>query len=324
MILATVACLIALVLTLLLGIPYLTFLKKKMYGQYIREECPSSHAAKQGTPTMGGVIIILPAIIVSVLVLFMAQQPSIEAFLALITISFFAMAGYRDDIIKITEKHNKGLSAGAKLLLQIAIALLPAFYMCVQKSTEIYLFSDISIDLGWLYPIFAVFLIVGTSNAVNLTDGLDGLAAGTSVFAFAACGLISLMQGRADIAILCFAFAGSCAGFLYFNKFPAKVFMGDTGSLALGGALGVFAVLGKFELWLLPIGIIFFIETLSVMLQVASFKLTGKRIFKMSPIHHHFELCGWKETKVVGVFWTIGALFAILSVIMFFLGVGVV
>ena len=178
-------------------------------------------------------------------------------------------------------------------------------------------FGEWSIDLGYLYPFFAIFLIVGVSNAVNLTDGLDGLAASNVTVSLVACAVIAVLTGNIDIAIISAAIAGATAGFLYFNKYPAKVFMGDTGSLALGGVLGAIAVMGKFELWLIPIGFIYMSETLSVMIQVASFKLTGNRIFRMTPIHHHFELGGWKETKVVAVFTMITLLFSAAAVALF-------
>ena len=178
-------------------------------------------------------------------------------------------------------------------------------------------FGEYTLNLGYFYPIFGILLITGVSNAVNLTDGLDGLAASNMVVSTAALAIINLIMGNIDIAIICASVTGACLGFLYFNKHPAKVFMGDTGSLALGGVLGTIAVMGKFELWLIPIGIIFLIETLSVMLQVTSYKLTGKRIFKMSPIHHHFELCGWKEVTIVKVFTLVNFIFCSGAVVLF-------
>ena len=177
--------------------------------------------------------------------------------------------------------------------------------------------AGFSIDLFWLYPLFSMFVITGASNAVNLTDGLDGLAASNCVIAFVGCAIVALMCENFDIAIICAATAGACLGFLYFNRHPAQVFMGDTGSLALGGLLGTVAVMGKFELFLLFFGVIFICETLSVILQVTSFKLTGRRIFKMSPVHHHFELLGWSEVKIVGVFSLITFLASVLALVIF-------
>lgn len=318
MVLIYVSALISLMLTLIAGIPYIAFLKKHLYGQFIREEAPSSHAKKAGTPTTGGIIIVIPAIIASVLALLMAQRTSIDTLIVLVTIGLLMMVGFKDDTDKIARKQNKGLSARNKLLLQILIAAIPALYMTFTGYKSISLFGLANINLGILYPLFAILIIIGSSNAVNLTDGLDGLASGSMVFAMAAVTIMCVLIGEYDLAIISAAIAGSCAGFLYYNKFPARIFMGDTGSLALGGALGTLAVVGKFELWLLIIGGLFVIETLSVILQVISFKTTGKRIFKMSPIHHHFELSGWSETKVVYSFWAIGLILASLGVLLKF------
>lgn len=308
-----VAALVAIILALLSGVVYIDFLKKKMFGQEIRDCAPESHVKKSGTPTTGGVFIVGSALIGSVIALVMAQKLTTLACLLLMTFVFYMLAGLMDDILKIKNHHNEGLTPRAKLFLQIAIALLPALYMTVTKETYITL-GNLSFDLGWLYPLFAIFLIVGVSNAVNLTDGLDGLAASNVTVSMAACTILAILTGNTDIAIVSAAIAGSCLGFLYFNKYPAKVFMGDTGSLALGGVLGTIAVMGKFELWLIPIGFIYMCETLSVIIQVTSFKLTGNRVFKMSPIHHHFELCGWSETKIVTVFTLVTILFSCAAV----------
>ena len=313
MIMMAVAALITLTLCLLFGVPYLAFMKKKMYAQYIREEVQALHASKNKTPTTGGVFIIVSIIIGSIITLFMAQELTTKAVIILMTLIFYMFTGFEDDIKKIKGKQNEGLSPRAKLTLQIAVSMLPAFYLIFQNQTQLTFFG-LNIELGWFYPFFAVFMIVGSSNALNLTDGLDGLASGCSVFAFLACGIISKLAGMNDVAIISFATAAACLGFLYFNKHPAKIFMGDTGSLALGGMLATIAIMGKFELWLIPIAIIFICETLSVMLQVASFKLTGKRIFKMSPIHHHFELCNWNEKKIVAVFCLVSAIGGALAV----------
>ena len=313
MILSIVAALVAFVLALLLGVPYIDFLKKKMLGQYIRDEAPESHAKKGGTPTTGGVFLVTAAVLSAVVSLFMAEKTSTGAFLLLITFIFYMFAGFQDDAQKFAHHENKGLSARGKLILQIAIACLPVMFVTIGGRTFL-TFGEYTLNLGYLYPIFGIFLITGVSNAVNLTDGLDGLAASNMVISTAALTIINLIMGNVDIAIICAAVMGACLGFLYFNKHPAKVFMGDTGSLALGGVLGTIAVMGKFELWLIPIGIT---ETLSVMLQVTSFKLTGKRIFKMSPIHHHFELCGWNETKIVKVFTLINFIFCTGAVALF-------
>lgn len=316
MILVPVAALIAFVLSLLLGVAYIDFLKKKTMSQYILDEAPDRHKEKSGTPTTGGFFIVLSSLIAAVVALFMAEKTSTGAFLLLITFVFYMFAGMQDDIQKIEKHQNKGLSARGKLFLQIAIAILPVLFVTISGRTFI-TFGDYTLNLGWFYPLFGIFIITGVSNAVNLTDGLDGLAASNMVISLMALVFINLIMGNIDLAIICAAIAGACLGFLYFNKYPAKVFMGDTGSLALGGVLGTIAVMGKFELWLIPIGIIFLCETLSVILQVTSYKLTGKRIFKMSPIHHHFELCGWGEKKIVFVFSLITFIFCSGAVLLF-------
>ena len=308
MVLIYVSGLIALLLTLIFGVPYLDFLQNKMYGQYIREECPTNHKAKSGTPTMGGIIIVVPALIASAASLFMAEKFTIRVFLLLLSFALFCLAGFEDDIKKITKRQNKGLSAKGKLLLQVLISLIPSVYLFLTNNTDVSIFGLRLINLGLFYPIFSAFIVTASSNAVNLTDGLDGLASGTCLFSFIALTIICVLHGYNDLAIVSAAIAGSCIGFLYYNKCPAQIFMGDTGSLALGGALGTLAVLSKSELWLLFIAFIFIIETLSVIIQVISFKTTGKRVFKMSPIHHHFELCGWHETKIVLMFWIISAI----------------
>lgn len=312
-IMMSVAALMTLVLTLLFGVPYLEFMKKKMYGQYIREEVQVLHAKKNKTPTTGGVFLVAALLVGSLVALFMAQALSTRAIIVLMTLVFYTFTGFEDDIKKIKGCQNEGLSPRAKLALQIAVSMLPAVYLVYQGQTEISLFN-FQINLFYLYPFFAVFMIVGSSNALNLTDGLDGLAAGCSFFAFLACALICYLNKNVDLAIISMAASAAALGFFYFNKNPARIFMGDTGSLALGGLLATIAIMGKFELWLIPIGVVFIAETLSVMLQVASFKLTGKRIFKMSPIHHHFELSGWNEKKIVFVFSMISALGGILAV----------
>ncbi len=308
----------ALVLTLVSGAPYLKFLKNKYYGQYIREDGPASHSAKSGTPTTGGIILVIPAVIAALSVLTFSRNLTVTSIIAVFVFLAFMGLGFHDDYLKIAKKHNKGLTARGKLAFQAVIALIPALYMVFTGNTTLSFFGFAQFDFGMIYPLIAVFIIVGSSNAVNLTDGLDGLAAGTSFFAFIACGIICYLQAMPDLAIISAAVAGSCLGFLYYNKNPAKMFMGDTGSIALGGGLGAIAVMGKFELWLIIIGMVFVIETLSVIIQVISFKSTGKRVFKMSPIHHHFELSGWSEPGVVYMFWLAGLISAVLSVILFY------
>ena len=318
MIMISVTGLIALILCLLFGIPYINFMKKKAYSQYLREEVAQMHSYKEKTPTTGGVFIIASIIIASIIALFMAQKATTSAIIVLMTLIFYTFTGFEDDIKKIKAHQNLGLSARAKLMLQIAVAMLPAFYIIFSNQTAI-TFLNFSFDLGWFYPAFVVFMMVGASNAVNLTDGLDGLAASSSVIAFLACAIICFLNNNIDLAIISICASAACLGFLYFNKKPAKIFMGDTGSLALGGLLATIAIMGKFELWLIPIAIVFICETLSVMIQVTSFKLTGKRVFKMSPIHHHFELSNWSENKIVLVFTFVTFLSCTFTTIVYYL-----
>lgn len=301
MILITISALIALILALLGGVVHIDFLKKKMYNQYVLEDAPQNHQAKNGTPTTGGIFLVIASIIASITALLMAQKTTTQSFIILMTLLFYTLAGFKDDIRKIKGKHNQGLTAKGKLFFQFAIAFLPVFYIYL-TGHDYLMFGSWQLHLGWLYVPFGILLITGTSNAVNLTDGLDGLAGTNMVISLLTFTIMLYLMGQIDIAIISSAVLGATLGFLYFNHYPAKVFMGDTGSLALGGFLGTIAVMGHLELWLLLIGIVFFIETVSVMLQVFSFKVFNKRIFKMSPIHHHFELLGWNEVKVVTAF----------------------
>ena len=318
MIMITVALLLGMVLCLLFGVPYIDFLKKKMIGQYVKDLAPETHAQKQGTPTTGGVFIILAIIIASIITLMLAQRLTTDAFIILITLLFYTFAGLQDDLIKIKGKGNDGLTPRGKLFRQIAIALLPTLYVMMTNPYGSYFsIGHFVINLGWFYPLLAVFIITGSSNAYNLTDGLDGLAASTGVPCFAVCSIIALFNGYPEVAIISATVAGALVGFLKYNKPKAQVFMGDTGSLAIGGLLGTLAVVGKFEFLLIFLGAIFIIETLSVIIQVTSFRTTGKRVFKMAPIHHHFELCNWSEKKIVMVFALVSLISSIIALILF-------
>ena len=296
------------------GIPFLRRLK---FGQSIREEGPQSHMKKAGTPTMGGIIFMISIIITTVACGVIFELFTTQTIILLLVFVGFGVIGFLDDGIKVILKRNLGLTSLQKLIGQIVISI--AAYLLLRIGgfdTAIGIpFTDVQIDLGGLYVAFLIFWLVGFSNAVNLTDGLDGLVSGLASIAFAAFGVIALFNEQTDIALFAFAVTGALLGFLVFNVNPAKVFMGDTGSLALGGALAMISILVKAELLLLVIGLVFVIETLSVILQVGSFKLRKKRIFKMSPIHHHFELSGWSEWKVVVVFWLTGLVVALIAVL---------
>ncbi len=318
MIMTTIAFILGLILCLLFGVPYIDFLKKKTIGQYVLDLAPEAHKQKQGTPTTGGVFIIAAIILASIIVLALAQQLNSFGFITLITLFFYTLAGFQDDYLKLKGHENQGLTPRGKLIRQIVIALLPAIFivLCGEQFTRIS-FAYHYIDLMWFYPVFAVFIIIGASNAFNLTDGLDGLASSCGIPSFLACAVVAGLSGYTSVSIISAATAGALVGFLKYNKSKAQVFMGDTGSLALGGLLGTVAIMGKFELLLVLIAMVFICETLSVIIQVTSFKLTGKRVFKMAPIHHHFELLGWSENKIVITFALVSTLFSIISVVLF-------
>ena len=306
---------IGFVITLILGPLIIPFLKRLKAGQTIREEGPESHKTKSGTPTIGGIIIIISIFITSL----SSGIIDNDLWVALIATLAFGLIGFIDDFIKVVMKRNLGLRAYQKLILQTTVAILIALYHMSQSHTALgtkiivpFINGSLQIgnfvipeylDIGRLYVPFIIFVVVATVNSANLTDGLDGLAAGVTLIVAAFFSLLAMNYGSNSLAIFSSAIVGACLGFLRFNSHPAKVFMGDTGSLALGGAIATTAVLMNVALIIPVVAGIFFIETLSVIIQVISFKSTGKRVFKMTPLHHHFELSGWKETKVVTVFW---------------------
>ena len=291
-------------------IPLLHRLK---FGQSIREEGPKSHQKKSGTPTMGGIFLIA-GIVAATLI---QAEWNAEIFLALFILLGHFILGFVDDYLKVVRKHNQGLLARYKLAGQILIVLVTTFVaseLLVDFDPTIWIpVADVTINIGGFYVPFMFFVLVGASNAVNLTDGLDGLASGCVAIAASCYAVICLLTGHDELAIFCAATVGACIGFLKFNFHPAKVFMGDTGSLALGGAFAAVGILSRTEILLAVIGFVFVCEALSVILQVISFQTTGKRIFRMSPIHHHFELGGWSEVKVVFVFWTVGLIAGIVG-----------
>jgi len=290
-------------------IPLLLRLKLR---QQIRDDGPQQHLQKIGTPTMGGIIILLGITLAAA----WFGWASSALHLALFVSVAYGLLGFADDFIKIVLKRPLGLRARTKLAGQILIAafLLYILLVYLQTGTAVYIpFTGVTVDLHWLYLPFAFVLILGIVNGVNITDGLDGLATGTTIFAMLAYAVAAYHTGQSDIGLFCLVVAGACTGFLFYNIHPARVFMGDTGSLALGGALAAVSLLTKMELLLPVIGGVFVIETLSVTLQVISFRLTGRRIFRMAPLHHHFELLGWSEWRVVASFWTLAFLFGLVG-----------
>ncbi len=300
-----IAAIVAAGFVLVTGPFFIPELHKLKFGQSIREEGPKSHQKKSGTPTMGGIMIILGIMLGT-----LAAAPwTPEVLLAVFIMLGHFVLGFLDDYIKVVKKRNLGLKARQKLAGQILIAVV-TMYVATQVlgiDTDIWIPGlDENVSLGALYYPLVLFVLVGTSNAVNLTDGLDGLAAGTVAIAASAFAVVAVLTGHGDLAYLCVAMAAACLAFLRFNAHPAKVFMGDTGSLALGGALAAVGILTHTEILLAVIGFVFVCEALSVIIQVISFQTTGKRVFRMSPIHHHFELGGWSEWKVVTVFWCVG------------------
>ncbi len=302
----------SLVIMIALGFIGIPLLRKLHAQQSIRQEGPENHKLKAGTPTMGGIFILL-SLLVTVLI-FVPKTAAIWMLL-LLTLGHGAL-GFFDDFIKTIKKRNLGLTAKQKLLGQLLLAGIFCYVSqsVIHLNTAIWIpFTNHSLALGYLYYPLVFLIIVGATNAVNLTDGLDGLAAGTGAIALMAYAVIALWSGMNDVASFGVALCGACIGFLYFNAKPAKVFMGDTGSLALGGALAGMAILTKTELLLILIGGVFVAEALSVIIQVISFKTRGVRVFKMSPVHHHFELSGWSEQRVVYVFWAIAIILAILG-----------
>ena len=301
----TFTAMIGFLIVIILGPIFIPMLARFKFGQTVRDEGPQSHLAKNGTPTMGGVMMIVAILITGLT----RATISKGLIVGLICIVGFGFVGFLDDFIKIKMKRSLGLKAYQKIILQFALALYIAYYQysASPSATQLVIpFTNHIINLGIWYIPFMMIFIIGTVNAVNLTDGLDGLASGVTLIVSCFFVLFAVSISNSDVAILAAATAGACLGFLGFNSYPAKVFMGDTGSMALGGAVVAFATLTKSPLIIIIVGFIYLAEALSVMIQVTYFKLTnGKRIFKMAPLHHHFEQCGWPETRVVFVFWIV-------------------
>lgn len=295
------------------------FLKKLKFGQVEREEGLASHKAKGGTPTMGGIVFILASIVVVYVLNFSFFQ---NPYVNLLTFAFlgFGLIGFLDDYLIVVRKTNEGLKPIYKYALQsvaaIAFYLLAKYFIPDFNSMITIPLLHMEVDLGWFYPVLVYFMFTAGSNAVNLTDGLDGLATGLSITATSVFVIFAIMNKNYEIAIYAMVIVGALLGFMYFNYHPARIFMGDTGSLALGGVLAALAVLTHQELLFILIGGVFLIETLSVIIQVVSFKTRGKRVFKMAPIHHHFEMLGWSEQQVVISFWFLGFICGIISIVL--------
>jgi len=321
------ATITALLLTMVLGPWFIRKVSELNMGEVIRNDGPQSHFQKKGTPTMGG-ILILGTVIFSTLLWANLTNPFI--WIAMFIVVVFGTLGLVDDLRKL--KKGKGISMRAKLVVQIVAALIASCYLTffLHLDTHLYVpfLKNITPDLGWFFVIFAMLVIVGTSNAVNLTDGLDGLAIGPTAIAFGTYLVfvyctghykiahylqIPFIKGGGELAVFCGAMLGAGMGFLWYNTYPAQIFMGDVGSLALGGSLGTIAVIAKQEIVLAIVGGVFVMETLSVIFQVGSYRLRGKRIFRMAPLHHHFELKGWREPKIIVRFWIITILLALLT-----------
>jgi len=326
------ATLTALLLSLLLGPGLIARLRHSQIGQEIRAEGPSSHQTKKGTPTMGGLLIILATVLPTLL---WADPRNVFVWVAVAATALFGAIGFADDWRKVVQRRNLGLRARSKFGLQVGVALVLGGFLlwlahegAFHTTLSVPFFKNFRPELGWVFPLFVVLVLTSSSNAVNLTDGLDGLAVGSLLVAWASFTILSYAAGNAIVAdylgianvkgvgeltVFCGAVIGASLGFLWFNSHPADVFMGDVGSMAMGGALGTVAILIKQEVLLVLVGGLFVVEAASVILQVGSFKLRGKRIFRMSPLHHHFELSGWSETKVVIRFWILAILFSLLA-----------
>ena len=314
---SVLSLMIGFLLSVIFGLILIPLLKRINFGQRISEYVGESHRKKEGTPTMGGLIFIIPTIVAMIyLILSKRVELSYNIVIVMIVFVMYGILGFLDDYLSIKRSKNEGLTIAQKFLGQVIIAVIFfAIYMKYNGNTNFIVTTlGININIGWAYGILILLLLVGFSNAVNLTDGLDGLAGGLSAIAFIAFAIIALFIGQEDMGFFSFVLVGSLLGFLMFNGYPARVFMGDTGSLALGGTLATVAILTRRELTLFLVGFVFVVETLSVMLQIAYYQKTHKRIFLMSPIHHHFEKKGYEEPDIVKAFWLVGIVFSLLGI----------
>ena len=307
--------LIAFFLSIIQGPLLIPILHKLKFGQNIRAEGPKSHLKKAGTPTMGGIIFMISTIITMMIIV---RHTSDEAMIALYCFIAFGIIGLIDDFLKITRKKNEGLSSKQKMILIVIVAGLIGYYASIKIGTDVMVpFLNRSIDFGFWYVPFIIIYFAATTNSVNLTDGLDGLATCVTIVVMTFFALVSNMMFHTTLAIFCAALAGALLGFLKFNAYKAQIFMGDMGSLALGGAVAAVGMILKLEILVFIVGGIYVLEALSVIIQVLVFKATGKRVFKMSPIHHHFELSGWHETKIVAVFSIVTVIFCLIGFLSF-------
>lgn len=321
----------AMLIYFLFGQKWIQFLKSKQFGQVIREDGPQTHLAKKNTPTMGGVLVIFSLVVSSLL---WCDLSNGFVWAAMFVLIGFATVGLIDDYQKVIRKNVLGFRGQYKIVIEVALCLAVGLFLYGNEYLETYLnvpfLKDVRPDLGVLYLFFAIFVVVGCANAVNLTDGLDGLVTVPAMMGFFSYGVLAYAAGNAvmsgylqvpyvagtgELAIICGAMIGSLIGFLWYNTHPAEIFMGDVGALGIGGLLGVIALMTKNEILLVMIGGIFVLETASVIIQVTSFKLTGKRVFRMAPLHHHFELQGWKESKVIVRFWIISFVLSMLALV---------
>lgn len=302
---------IGVIVTLILGPITIPLLRRLKFGQNIREEGPKSHLKKAGTPTMGGIMFILSTTIVMII---MSDSFTEKGVIALYSLIAFGFIGFLDDLLKILKKQSEGLKAWQKMILLLIVSGAFGYYIYVNLPHDIVIpFTDFKLHLGVLYVPFVIFVYAAMTNAVNLTDGLDGLASTVSVLVLTFFGVLTFLIKDYSLTMFSVALIAGLVGFLRFNAYPAKVFMGDTGSLAIGGAITTIAIISGYPLLIVIVGGIYVVEALSVIIQVTSFKLTGKRVFKMAPIHHHFEQCGWNEVKVVTVFSIITVVLCIIG-----------
>jgi phospho-N-acetylmuramoyl-pentapeptide-transferase len=312
------ATLVALVIGMVAGPRFIRWLGRRGIGQNVRECGPESHTAKQGTPTMGGALILVAAVIPYAIF----ATKTVPSLVVLILAVGSGLIGFADDLLKQWRQRSLGLNAKAKLLLQVPLCAVALFLAVRYGGLDTRLsvpFMRAGLDIGWAYYLFAFLLIAGFSHAVNLTDGLDGLASGTGGIALFAYAGIAFLQGGNDLATFAACLTGACVGFLWYNSHPAAVFMGDTGSLAIGAAIAGMAIMTGMELLLFLVGFLFVVEALSVMIQVFSFRVFHRRVFLMAPIHHHFELKGWSETKIIVRFWIVSAIFGAAGFALYYL-----